>query len=40
MVKSNFETQYSIYKVDYGTSIKYFEEKGIEILSHKDLEKK
>ncbi len=40
MVKSNFETQYSIYKVDYDASIKYFEEKGIEILSHKDLEEK
>lgn len=40
MTKSSFETQYSIYKVDYDESVKYFNEKEIKIESYKDLEEK
>lgn len=40
MSKNKYETQFSIYKVDYIRSIKYFqEEKDIQIQSYEELEK-
>lgn len=40
MAKIKYETQFSIYKVDYNRSVKYFEEeKNIEIKSYEELEK-
>lgn len=40
MAKRKYETQFSIYKVDYNRSVKYFEEeKNIEIKSYEELEK-
>ena len=39
MVKKKYETQFSIYKVDYERSIKYFdEEHNIKISSYSELE--
>ena len=41
MVKKKYETQFSIYKVDYERSIKYFdEEHNIKISSYSELENK
>ncbi len=40
MAKIKYETQFSIYKVDYSRSVKYFEEeKNVEIKSYEELEK-
>lgn len=40
MAKKKYETQFSIYKVDYNRSEKYFEELGIKIESYSELESK
>lgn len=40
MAKKKYETQFSIYKVDYNRSEKYFEELGIKIESYNQLESK
>ena len=40
MAKKKYETQFSIYKVDYNRSEKYFEDLGIKIESYSQLESK
>lgn len=40
MAKKKYETQFSIYKVDYNRSEKYFEDLGIKIESYNQLESK
>ena len=40
MAKKKYETQFSIYKVDYNRSEKHFEDLGIKIESYSQLESK
>ena len=40
MAKKKYEAQFSIYKVDYNRSAKYFEDLGIKIESYSQLESK